>query len=29
MLKEKLIAYLCKVMNEENQPEDMPDNQNV
>lgn len=29
MLKEKLIAYLCKVMNEENQPEDMPDTQAV
>ena len=26
MLKEKLIAYLCKVINEENQPVDMPDN---
>jgi hypothetical protein len=24
MLKEKLIAYLCKVINEENQPQDMP-----
>ena len=29
MLKEKLIAYLCKVINEENQPVDMPDNQLV
>lgn len=26
MLKEKLIGYLCKVMNEENYPENMPDN---
>jgi len=26
MLKEKLIAYLCKVINEENTPQDMPDN---
>jgi hypothetical protein len=29
MIKEKLIAYLCKVINDENQPEDMPDNQLV
>jgi hypothetical protein len=26
MLKEKLIAYLCKIINEENTPCDMPDN---
>ena len=26
MVKEKLIAYLCKVINDENQPESMPDN---
>lgn len=26
MIKEKLIAYLCKIINEENQPENMPDN---
>lgn len=26
MLKEKLIAYLCKIINEENTPENMPDN---
>jgi len=26
MIKEKLIAYLCKVINEENQPVDMPEN---
>lgn len=26
MLKEKLISYICKVMNEENYPENMPDN---
>ena len=26
MIKEKLIAYLCKVINEENQPENMPEN---
>jgi hypothetical protein len=29
MIKEKLIAYLCKVINDENQPENMPDNQLV
>ena len=29
MIKEKLIAYLCKGINEENQPENMPDNQMV
>jgi hypothetical protein len=27
MIKEKLIAYLCKVINESNVPENMPDNQ--
>jgi len=26
MIKEKLIAYLCKVINDENQPENMPEN---
>lgn len=26
MIKEKLIAYLCKVINEENAPDNMPDN---
>lgn len=26
MIKEKLIAYLCKVINEENLPENMPEN---
>ena len=29
MIKEKLIAFLCKVINEENQPDNMPDNQLV
>jgi hypothetical protein len=27
MIKEKLIAYLCKIINESNVPENMPDNQ--
>jgi hypothetical protein len=26
MIKEKIIAFLCKVINDENQPENMPDN---
>ena len=26
MIKEKIIAYICKVINEDNQPVDMPDN---
>jgi hypothetical protein len=29
LLKEKIIAYLCKVINDENVPENMPDNQGV
>lgn len=29
LIKEKLIGYLCKVINEENQPADMPENSAV